>query len=160
MDEGRQKTAPIELIESASTLTLATSDDTGPWAAPVYYAFLDGNFYFFSSPQSRHIQQASESGKAAASVFHQADSWQEIRGIQMTGTVRRIRSIPLSLQVIAAYLKRFPFTREFFPRHPSPDAEAFFSRFKARLYAFCPTEAYYIDNRLGFGNRQPINPIS
>lgn len=162
MDEGRgddrqQTTAPLDLIESASTLTMATAGDAGPWSAPVYYVFRDGNFFFFSSPQSRHIQQAITTGKAAASLYHQSDAWQEIRGIQMTGSVQRIRSIPLSLQVIATYLKRFPFTLEFFPHDPSPDAEAFFSRFKARLYAFCPSEAYYIDNRFGFGKRQAIN---
>jgi len=97
------------------------------------------------------------SGKAAASLFHPGGSWQDIRGIQMAGTVERVDSIPLSIKVIAVYLKRFSFTRDFFPDDPTPDLAAFFSRFKARLYAFTPTAVYYIDNRFGFGTRQQID---
>lgn len=149
--------AALELIQNQSTLTLATSGEAGPWSAPVYYVCIDTSFYFFSSPQSRHIQQSLDSGQAAASLFGQADSWQTIRGVQMAGTLERVRSSTLSLKVIAAYLKRFPFTWDFFPDNPTPGPEAFFSRFRARLYMFTPTQVFYTDNRFGFGNRQPID---
>ena len=154
-EEGRQ--AALALIQGESTLTLATAGESGPWSAPVYFVCVNGSFYFFSSPQSRHILQAVDSGKAAASLFHPADSWQAIRGIQMAGTVERVDSMALSIKVIAMYLKRFSFAREFFPDDPTPDLAAFFSRFKARLYAFTPTAVYYIDNRFGFGTRQQID---
>jgi uncharacterized protein YhbP (UPF0306 family) len=144
------------LIQSESTLVLATSGETGPWSAPVYYICLDDSFYFFSSPESRHIRQAMDSKVVSASLFHQADSWQAIRGIQMSGTIERIRSVTLSLKAIAAYMKRFPFTREFFPNSDTPDGDAFFSRFNARIYALTPTDVYYTDNRFGFGARQQI----
>lgn len=91
------------------------------------------------------------------SLFHPAGSWQDIRGIQMAGTVERVDTMALSIKVIAVYLKRFSFAREFFPDNPTPDLAAFFSRFKARLYAFTPTAVYYIDNRFGFGTRQRID---
>jgi len=145
-----------ELIRMERTLTLATTGESGPWAAPVYYVFLDRRFFFFSSPQSRHIRQALNSG-AAASIFYQADSWQLIRGIQMRGTIERVHSIALSVKPIAMYLKRFDFVREFFADNPTPDLDAFFLRFKARLYTFTPTAVDYIDNRLGFGTRHRID---
>lgn len=145
-----------ELIRMERTLTLATTGESGPWAAPVYYVFLDRRFFFFSSPQSRHIRQALNSG-AAASIFYQADSWQLIRGIQMRGVVERVQSVILSMKAIAAYLKRFPFTRNFFPDRSAPDPDDFFSRFKARLYTYTPQIVYYTDNRLGFGTRQSID---
>ena len=154
-EEGRQ--AALALVQAESTLSLATAGESGPWSAPVYFVCVNGSFYFFSSPQSRHIRQALDSGKAAASLFHPADSWQAIRGIQMTGKLERIRSAALSMKAVVSYLKRFPFTREFFPENPTPDPNAFFSRFKARLYAFTPTDVYYIDNRFGFGTRQRID---
>ena len=154
-EEGRQ--AALALIQAESTLTLATAGESGPWSAPVYFVCVKDSFYFFSSPQSRHIRQAMDSGKTAASLFHPADSWQAIRGIQMAGTVERVDAMALSIKVIAVYLKRFSFTREFFPDNPTPDLAAFFSRFKARLYAFRPTAVYYIDNRYGFGARQRID---
>ncbi|MCB2149443.1 MAG: pyridoxamine 5'-phosphate oxidase family protein [Deltaproteobacteria bacterium] len=149
--------AALGLIQAESTLTLATAGESGPWSAPVYYVYLDSRFYFFSSPQSRHILQTMASGEAAASLFHRADSWQAIRGIQMKGTVDQVHSMGLSIKAIALYLKRFPFTRQFFADDPSPDLDAFFSRFKARLYAFTPTQVYYMDNRFGFGARQRID---
>ncbi len=63
----------------------------------------------------------------------------------------------LSIKVIAKYLNRFAFVSELFPDNPTPDLEAFFSRFKARLFAFTPTAVYYIDNRFGLGTRQRID---
>ena len=42
----------------------------------------------------------------------------------MAGTVERVRSSSLVLKVIAAYLIRFPFTRDFFPDTPTPGPEA------------------------------------
>jgi len=153
---GKSKDAARQLIHGESTLTLATAGEKGIWSAPVYYVYLNGSFFFFSSPHSRHIRQALASGQAAASLFFRADAWETIRGIQMQGTVRPIRNPALSLEVIAAYLKRFPFTRDFFPKNSRPDPRAFLDRFRAKLYAFSPTEACYMDNRCGFGSRLKI----
>ena len=149
--------AALDLIRRASTLTLATADPAGPWSAPVYYVFLESCFYFFSSAESRHIRQALDAGRAAASLYHQAEGWESIRGVQMTGAVSRVRSAKLSLKAIGLYLKRFPFVREFFPDTPAPDLAAFFSRFNARLYVFVPEEVFYTDNRFGFGTRRRIH---
>lgn len=155
MTDGWRHSA-VELIQDQSTLTLATADASGPWSAPVYFVLFDDRFYFFSSPRSRHIQQAELSGQAAASLFADTESWQAIRGIQMKGKIERVRSIPLSLSVVAVYLARFPFTRDFFPGNPAPDLEAFFTCFNARLFEFSPEQVFYIDNRHGLGNRRLI----
>jgi hypothetical protein len=148
--------AALDLIHGASTLTLATAGNEGPWSAPVYYVYSNNGFYFFSSPQSRHIIEAMQSDQAAASLFDPADAWQAIRGIQMSGKVDRAQSIALSLKIIALYLKRFPFTREFFHDAPHPNADDFYRRFKARLFVFVPEKIYYMDNRMGFGVRKQI----
>ena len=153
---GSPRDAAWELIRGEFTLTLATCGENGAWSAPVYYVLVNRDFYFFSSPQSRHILQSLKSGQVAASIFHQSQTWETIRGIQMQGTVKPIRDLVLSLEVIAAYLKHFPFTRDFFPKDSRLDLKAFRDRFKAKLYVFSPTEVYYMDNRDGFGNRQPI----
>ena len=151
----------MDLIESQSVLTLSTNDETGPWSAPVYFVCMGGIFYFFSSPQSRHIRQALQSKRAAGSIFSQSDTWESIRGIQMAGKFRPVCSPVRSLKVIAIYLKRFPFTRTFFPKHPAPDLTAFFTTFKAKLFAFTPTQVFYVDNRFGLGTRQQIDwPIN
>ena len=146
----------MELIANASTLTLATSDTTGPWSAPVYYVLVDGVFCFFSSPDSRHIKQALATGSAAVSIFAQEAGWQSIRGIQMAGRITGQRGIARSIVIIRCYLERFPFTRSFFPDGRTPDPAAFLSRFNARLYAFEPKVVFYTDNRFGFATRERI----
>ena len=75
----------------------------------------------------------------------------------MRGLVERVNSAALSIRPIAAYLKRFPFTREFFPGTQSPSLSDFKARFKARFYRFSPTSVYYSDNRFGFGTRQRLD---
>ena len=75
------------LIEKESVLTLATAEDRIAWAAPVYFVYIKSKFYFFSSPDSRHIKEALQSGQAAATIFLPASSWEDIKGIQMTGMV-------------------------------------------------------------------------
>jgi len=146
----------LALIESEYTLTLATNGDDGPWSAPVYYLFSNHSFYFFSSVSSRHVQQALDSDQAAASLYHQSAAWQDIRGIQMVGRVKEVRSMSTSAKIIARFLKRYPFVRNFFPTDVKPDLSSFSKHFKAKLYAFIPSEAYYTDNRFGFGTRRRV----
>jgi len=146
----------VDLVERESTMALATARGNVSWAAPVYFVFHGSAFYFFSDPKSRHMEEARESGQASATIYPHADTWREIRGIQMSG---RIENIPPGLEAvrsIRAYLRKFPFTREFFSPGDSPDLESFGKRFNVRFYAFRPQLAYYLDNRIKFGFRKEV----
>jgi len=145
-----------ELILGQTTMTLATSKDSTAWAAPVYYVNRGFRFYFFSDPSSRHVREAEESAQASAAVFHQASSWQEIRGVQMSGAVHRLSASLEALAAVRAYLKKFPFTGEFFKPSQQIDLDAFATRFKVRLYVFRPSLLYYSDNRIRFGFREEV----
>ena len=58
------------LIESTQYLVLATSDEDGPWVAPVEpLADEDLNFYFFSTPDARHSRHIEAGGEVAAVMF-------------------------------------------------------------------------------------------
>lgn len=149
--------AALDLIQRSATLTLATMDPTGPWSAPVYYVWFKEWFCFFSAPESRHIRQALNTGKAAATVFDASEDWKGIRGLQMEGRVTAICAPLVSLEVICRYLDRYPFVRSFFSGISKPDAAAFLSCFRARLYGFVPEAAVYTDNRFGFGVRRSVN---
>jgi uncharacterized protein YhbP (UPF0306 family) len=147
----------LALIATQAAMTLATAVDNQPWAAAVYYVFQQGRFYFFSDPTSRHIRQALVNGQAAGAISVSATSWEEIRGIQMGGYIAPMNAGPRVLSVIAAYLEKYPFTRELIP-HKSPlEPDTFFKRFRARLYFFHPLQAYYLDNRIRFGFREPVS---
>lgn len=145
-----------ELVRQVTTMTLSTALRNGPWAAPVYYASRGFLFYFFSDPRSRHIQEAIETGQAAAAIFPEVSSWKDIRGIQMSGSLSALQPGMEALRAIRAYLRKFPFTREFFDPTQNIDLEAFAGRFRVRLYVFRPTLLYYLDNRIRFSFRESL----
>ncbi|MBI4772675.1 MAG: pyridoxamine 5'-phosphate oxidase family protein [Deltaproteobacteria bacterium] len=138
-------------------MTVATAEENTPWAAPVYYVYQEGGFYFFSDPRSRHIVESQASGRSAASVHVAANTWKDIRGLQMSGHIRRVSIGPESARALAAYLKKFPFTSEFFSSGAPLKVEDFKQRFNVRLYAFIPERVYYLDNRVRFGFREKVD---
>lgn len=145
-----------EIINGQGTMTLATAKGDVAWAAAVYYVYLNSRFYFFSDPESRHIQESLASGQASAAIHAAASTWQEIRGIQMSGRIGTVSVGPEAVKVIRAYLKKFTFTKEFFESGQSLDLAAFTKRFRVRLYNLKPSLIYYLDNGIRFGFREKV----
>jgi uncharacterized protein len=145
-----------ELLSAQTTMTISTARENISWAAPVYYVNRKFRFYFFSDPSSRHVREALEGGNASAAVFHQASTWQEIRGIQMSGTIAPLGARLEAVRAIRAYLKKFPFTRDFFDSTQELDLDGFMKRFRVRLYLFRPSVLLYQDNRIKFSFREKV----
>jgi uncharacterized protein len=156
-DESQLRAYAQELTEKECTMTLSTALRDTPWAAPVYYVNLGFHFYFFSDPGSRHIQESQTADRAAAAIFHQSNTWREIRGVQMSGRITPLRPGLESLRALRAYLKKFPFTEEFFDSGDKLNLEGFSKRFRVRLYCFRPDLVYYLDNRIRFSFRERVN---
>ena len=144
------------LIKAQSTMALATAMENIAWAAPVYYVYLKYYFYFFSDPTSRHIQESLASNQAASTIFAPSSTWQEIRGIQMSGSVENLSPGLEAIEAVREYLKKFAFTKEFFSPGQALDLSAFTSRFRVKLYRFKPSLIYYMDNSIQFGFREKI----
>lgn len=145
-----------DLIHEQSTMAIATAKDNMAWTAPVYYVLKNPSFYFFSDPKSRHIQESQYSNQASASIYPFVSTWREIKGIQMSGHIEPLLAGLEAIQVIRAYLKKFPFTKDFFEPGQSVNLKTFRKRFKVRLYRFSPDLVYYLDNRVRFGFRAEI----
>lgn len=145
----------LALIESRRTMVLSTSGE-GPWAAPVYYLFVDGRFVYFSSPRSRHIVDALAQGSCAAAIFRDGDDWRDIEGLQMEGAIGDITDEAFATGTFGAYVARFPTVRSFFEEE-SFDLASFCVKFRARMYGFTPTRAFYLNNRAGFGSRLEVD---
>jgi uncharacterized protein YhbP (UPF0306 family) len=155
--EHRLRKLARDLIGQESTMTLATARGDVPWSAPVYYVYLKSCFYFFSDPTSRHIEESLASAQASSSIYADVSTWQEIRGLQMSGRIETVRVGLEAIEVIRAYLKKFPFTKDFFDAGQPLDLDAFVKRFHVRLYRFKPTLVYYLDNGIRFGFREEVN---
>ena len=144
------------LVAEQNTLTLATADGDRAWAAPVYYVYVKSTFYFLSSPDSRHITEALRNGQASAAVHAAASTWKEIKGLQMTGRIRAVKPGLEAVRVLRAYLKKYPFTSDFFKDNIPPELDAFADRFGVKLYGFMPSLVYYLDNRIRFAFREEV----
>ena len=151
------KKSALYLIHASSTLTLATTDGLSAWSAPVYYVFINGEFFFFSKPDSRHIREALQTGSAGGSIHANVDTWRDIRGVQMSGSISEAQIGMSSITAMKAYLKKFPFTREFFQKDQTIDLKEFYLRFKVHFYFFKPSLVYYQDNRIKFGFRTEVD---
>jgi len=144
------------LVAEQNTMTLATAEGDTAWAAPVYYVFVKSTFYFLSGPNSRHITEALQNGQASAAVHAAASTWKEIKGLQMTGRIRAVKPGLEAVQVLGAYLKKYPFTTEFFKENISLDLNTFAERFGVKLYGFIPSLVYYLDNQIRFAFREEV----
>jgi uncharacterized protein YhbP (UPF0306 family) len=144
----------LQLIQTQKTLVLATADPE-PWPAPVYYEYQKQRFFFFSGADSRHVTAAFSSGRCSGAVFKDSDDWREIEGLQMEGSLEKVRFGVEANRVFAAYVKRFPTVKSFFVEAVFDFAQ-FAQRFNARLYAFAPKRVFYVNNQIGFGKRREI----
>jgi len=139
-----------------TTMTLATASSDAAWAAPVYYVFFKSAFYFLSAPESRHIKEAQKNGRASSAIYASGSTWQEIRGLQMSGSIQPVEGRLEAFQVLRVYLKKFPFTKEFFKKNTPMDPGSFWERFGVKLYRFKPSLVYYLDNRIRFAFREEV----
>ena len=153
-EELRKRT--LNLLSEQATMTIATSGESSPWAAPVYYANIGYDIYFFSNPTSRHILESQSSQQAAAAIFAESRKCREIRGVQMSGTIQPLSTGLEAAKAVGAYEKKFSFIREFFQGRQRLDLKAFSEKFDVSFYRFTPDKVYYLDNRVDFGFRAEV----
>ena len=140
------------LVESTKVITLASMSENQCWSAPVYYLYKPGGFYFFSSPRSRHIQNAQAMGGfCAASLFYDSPLIAELKGLQMQGFIESVSINPKSLAAAGEYAGKFnlAITSE-------NVLAAITGKFRATFYRFVPKDTWYMNNQTGFGSRTRI----
>jgi len=146
------KAAVRELLTAESTLTLATSGPDGPWAAAVFFASDEAlNLYFVSDPRTRHGRDLAARGCAAAAVHPDCGHWNDIRGLQLEGSVCVLDGAARET-ALQCYLAKFPRIRSLYEQ-PKGDGETLIaSRLRqASLFRLAPARIRLIDNGRGFG---------
>lgn len=142
------------LIKIQKTMVLSTVADAVPWCAPVYYLFHAPYFYFFSSTRSRHIEQVSKNCNAAAAIFQDSLDWQQIRGIQMAGEIKKISNFNEKIKIMALFVLKFPFAETFLK--PLQIRKKVREDDHVDLFMFEPTAIFYTNNKFGFGRRYAL----
>lgn len=129
-------------LRQESTLALATVDEHGePCIAPLFYlSGPDLSLYWLSSPSSQHSRNLERAPKVSATVYRHAETWKEIRGVQMRGSVAVIPDTARRKALIKLYCERFQLGSIFR-----------LAIGRSRLYEFRPTFIRYLDNSKRFG---------
>jgi uncharacterized protein YhbP (UPF0306 family) len=144
MSESREETLQAIdcLLRSESTMVISTCGHVGaPHATPLFY--LTGaqfELYWFSSPSSIHSRNVAKVPEASVAIYAATDQWQQIRGVQMRGTVHKITQRTQRREISKAYCTRFELGIVF---------RAVMA--KNSLYVFQPSWVRYLDNTRHFG---------
>ncbi len=133
-----------ELLESESTMTLATvGEDGNPYVAPLFFLLRDDlTLYWLSSADSRHSIHLRARPQAAVAVYASVNRWEKIRGAQMEGLVSEVSDPQRRREIIASYRRRFRL-----------GVLLSVAIRQSTLYAFHPTWIRYLDNSKGLGYR-------
>ncbi len=142
----------VDYLDSFYTMTLACSQRDEPWTAPVYYAREGFDLIFFSSRMSQHSRVLEVNPKAAAAIYDHYDEWQDIKGIQMTGSVEALTGLLPLTRAARVYFKRYPFAKDFFSK-AGFISDVVSKKTRIMLYAFRSESIHYMDNSVGFGVR-------
>ncbi|MGA2350278.1 MAG: pyridoxamine 5'-phosphate oxidase family protein [Terracidiphilus sp.] len=105
----KQLESVATLLRQQTTLSLATTDQKGePCVAPLFYiADEELVLYWLSSERSLHSRNLLANPRVAATVHSNAQSWREIRGLQINGLASKVIAPERRAPLIKNYSERF-----------------------------------------------------
>lgn len=94
-------------IAEQKTCRLATlSEDGFPHVVPVWYVMIDGGLFLSTSGGSKKSRNVSRDPRAALVIDH-GDSFDDFKGVTMTGTLEEITDAGLLTRVWEAMAQRY-----------------------------------------------------
>jgi len=142
-------------LQAHHVMSLATSGPQGPWSAAVFYANDGLLLYFLSAPGSRHSRDIEASGRAAAAIHKDVGDWREIRGLQLEGEARRLAGGERAA-ALARYAAKFALLANL----ASAPREIAAALARVEWYCLAPRRVRLVDNTLGFGHREELEPAT
>jgi len=150
MSDSLAKTA-LNYVKDKHVMTLATYGSEGLWAAAVFFVNDGFDFYFLSSPATRHGKNMADSVRVSATIQLDYDNWQDIKGVQMEGEIELLEGLDKSA-AISRYAKKFPVIQTAL-KSPTTIGKAMKA---VSWYRLRPQRLFFIDNAKGFGHRDEI----
>jgi nitroimidazol reductase NimA-like FMN-containing flavoprotein (pyridoxamine 5'-phosphate oxidase superfamily) len=102
--------APEELdafLDSSRTVRVATVDDRGqPHVVPLWYVWLDGTMFVNTTRGNRLVRELEAHPRAAATV-DDGDSYENLRGVVLHGTLDEADGDPRLDPVIQAFSQKY-----------------------------------------------------
>jgi len=129
-------------LDRHRVLTLATVDDGGAWATPLFYASDAAlALYVLSDPGTRHCRAIGHNPHVSAAIHGDPGGWSEIKGVQLHGWASAVEGPEDTAHATRCYATKFPFALALIPADGP-----------YRFYRIRPQWLRLIDNsvRLGF----------
>lgn len=146
-----------DVLETHSTMTLATAGSDGPWAATVFFASDEHlNVYFVSDQRTRHGRDLMASATVAGAIHRDISTWDDVLGLQVEGQAAVLTGAERAA-ALELYLRRFTDVRRLFEA-PRDDSERLIAD-RLRSTAFwrlTPRWVRLVDNSRGFGWKQEL----
>ena len=158
-DDAMARARARDFCDSVSTLTLATCNDSAPWAATVFFA-ADSKFslYFVSDHRTQHGRDMAANDNVAVTINPDCDNWHDVAGLQICGQVSVVDGVERA-KALALYFKKFPQIDALFASPEGDHEETIAKRLKAaNFYKVTPDMIRVIDNKKGFGYREEFAP--
>ncbi|MDP2620536.1 MAG: pyridoxamine 5'-phosphate oxidase family protein [Hyphomicrobiales bacterium] len=152
MDEAELRAEIVAFLDAHTVMSLATASAAGVHAASLMYARDGFALYWVSDPDSRHSRELEENPRVAATIAPDYDDFKEIRGLQIHGRARRLKSPAARAKAIAKLTMRYSFLKQFF----SGPADLVRQMRNAVPYRLDPEHITLIDNSKGFGHRDVL----
>ncbi|MDW7673025.1 MAG: pyridoxamine 5'-phosphate oxidase family protein [Bacillota bacterium] len=143
----------ISMLAKHNTATIATLNTAGkPEAAAVFYVNNCLDLFFLSNPNSRHAGNISGGVDCAITIQKDYNNWQDIKGLQLEGTVVPVDDNVKKALALKAYLKKYSFLNT-----PLPQGHKLLSALhKSKIYHFVPSIIWVTDNNYSFGKRREL----
>ncbi|MFW6183716.1 MAG: pyridoxamine 5'-phosphate oxidase family protein [Chloroflexota bacterium] len=137
----------LDYLQVHQVMTLATRGDDGVWAAAVFYANEQFDFYFLSAGHTRHATHIASQPRIAAAIHEDYRQWKQIKGVQMEGPAQQLSGGQRE-RAIDHYLQKFP--------EVSREVALADALRRVNWYRVRPDRLYFIDNSKGFGHRDRV----
>jgi len=146
-----------ECLNSTGFCTVATREENGVWANPVYFAYDDKfNIYYISPPNARHMRNTRKDGRCALTIFStnfspDGDVW----GVYIEGKAVIVPDREVENAYKVYFKRRFPKTG----KDEDPPLAYKGGTAAWKFVKIVPLHVYYFDTRFFDEVRQEV-PMS
>lgn len=145
----------LAYLESRTVFNLATAGPAGLWASAVLYVSDGTTLYFTSVAVTRHGQNMRATRACAGTISDECHAFEQMKGVQLEGTVERVEDRAELRRVLRAYLTRFPFAAGLWNGETNPDVIASDVGIHG-FYRVVPNKLLFTDNTHSPGMREEL----
>lgn len=137
-----EKIKILNFLAEQKLMSLATTDGKTLWSATVYFLFdHELNFYFLSSPDTRHCKNIAKNTTVSLTVADSRQLPKDLKiGLQVSGNAKRVSSIANFKKIISMWNKRFAGKTKL-------DYDTIMKAWKSRFYKIAPSEIQMFDQK-------------